>query len=361
MDRGAAIAMKVYQWTLWLFIGMNESCNATHLEWEQDVLQDMASASTNGSVYNAEHHPYAVLGLSEGANEDEVKKAYKKLALKYHPDKQAESKRESTRALFEAVTRAYEILTDPSAKQALDAYVYAQQQRAQRDSQRDAQRRKFAEELQRREREAHERDAETAARERFAAELERLRKRWRQQQQQQQEEESAAGRAQKGTATAAKRKHSDTVSDEQKRRSVKVHWDIAGGVATSVSVDELTSLFSSFGGVDDVLIRHTNGKQGSALIVMQSEQAAHAATTIGVLVSDSGYNLRISMPISNSKNAKTERDATERKPHEGTDTIGTGSAPASHANAQARSHGEFESEVLAKLRSAKKQQNAHVA
>ncbi|WWO98958.1 MAG: molecular chaperone DnaJ [Candidatus Dasytiphilus stammeri] len=66
---------------------------------------------------------YQILGVSKSADEREIKKAYKRLAMKYHPDrnpgnKQAESK-------FKEIKKAYEILTDPEKKAAYDQYGHA--------------------------------------------------------------------------------------------------------------------------------------------------------------------------------------------------------------------------------------------
>lgn len=67
---------------------------------------------------------YEILGVSKSADEREIKKAYKRLAMKYHPDKNQDNKVESE-AKFKEVKEAYEILTDPQKKAAYDQYGYA--------------------------------------------------------------------------------------------------------------------------------------------------------------------------------------------------------------------------------------------
>jgi molecular chaperone DnaJ len=63
---------------------------------------------------------YEVLGVSKGASESEVKKAYRKLALKYHPDKNPDD--ESASEKFKEAAEAYEVLSDPQKKQRYDQF-----------------------------------------------------------------------------------------------------------------------------------------------------------------------------------------------------------------------------------------------
>lgn len=55
---------------------------------------------------------YEVLGVTRDATTVEIKKAFKKLALSYHPDKVPEEEREVAEAKFKEISQAYEILSD---------------------------------------------------------------------------------------------------------------------------------------------------------------------------------------------------------------------------------------------------------
>ena len=63
---------------------------------------------------------YEILGVQKNASDDEIKKSYRKLAMKYHPDRNKDDK-ESERKFKEA-TAAYEALKDPERRAAYDQY-----------------------------------------------------------------------------------------------------------------------------------------------------------------------------------------------------------------------------------------------
>ena len=68
---------------------------------------------------------YEVLGVPRNAGDDEIKKAYRKLAMKYHPDRNQGDAAKEAEAKFKEVKEAYEMLSDPQKKAAYDQYGHA--------------------------------------------------------------------------------------------------------------------------------------------------------------------------------------------------------------------------------------------
>jgi len=68
----------------------------------------------------AQRDYYEVLGIQKGASADEIKKAYRKLAVKHHPDKEG-----GDEAKFKEATEAYEVLKDTTKRQRYDQFGHA--------------------------------------------------------------------------------------------------------------------------------------------------------------------------------------------------------------------------------------------
>ena len=66
---------------------------------------------------------YEILGISKGASSSEIKKAYRKKAIEFHPDKNPGDKK--AEANFKKAAQAYEILSDPQKKSQYDQFGHS--------------------------------------------------------------------------------------------------------------------------------------------------------------------------------------------------------------------------------------------
>ncbi len=66
---------------------------------------------------------YEVLGVNRDASDDDIKKSYRKLAMKFHPDRNPDNPK--SEAQFKEAKEAYEVLCDPQKRAAYDQYGHA--------------------------------------------------------------------------------------------------------------------------------------------------------------------------------------------------------------------------------------------
>ncbi|GMI52924.1 hypothetical protein ScalyP_jg332 [Parmales sp. scaly parma] len=87
------------------------------LLWTATFLVQSASTSSP-SLYSA-------LGVKKSATQPEIKKAYRRAALRCHPDKVPPERRDDAEKKFKRVAKAYEILGDESKRKTYDMYALA--------------------------------------------------------------------------------------------------------------------------------------------------------------------------------------------------------------------------------------------
>ncbi len=68
---------------------------------------------------------YEVLGLNKNATSDEIKKAYRNLALKYHPDRVSADRKKEAEERFKEISEAYEVLIDPQKRSNYDQFGHS--------------------------------------------------------------------------------------------------------------------------------------------------------------------------------------------------------------------------------------------
>eukprot|EP00241_Pyramimonas_parkeae_P022734 CAMPEP_0114294992 /NCGR_PEP_ID=MMETSP0059-20121206/10429_1 /TAXON_ID=36894 /ORGANISM="Pyramimonas parkeae, Strain CCMP726" /LENGTH=208 /DNA_ID=CAMNT_0001416821 /DNA_START=77 /DNA_END=699 /DNA_ORIENTATION=+ len=77
--------------------------------------------ATRAFSASASSDPYDMLGVSRGANPDEIKKAYRREALKWHPDRHQGPEKAAAEERFKKITQAYQTLSEPGGRRAYDA------------------------------------------------------------------------------------------------------------------------------------------------------------------------------------------------------------------------------------------------
>lgn len=249
---------------------------------------------------------YALLDISPASTESEIRRAYRRTALKYHPDK-ISNPTQADIDKFHNLQIANDVLSDPDLKQLYDNTREARLRKQRERDQLDAARRAMVDDLERREREGAQqrgvkRSFDTTDEAKLAAEMERCaadgRRRRREaaekMQKERDEEVKAAERAEEEARLAADRSGQKVDRSQEKNydeleRSVKVLWEREEGKDTDV--EWLKGLFGRFGKIQGTFMlkdkkKRVEGKKnkvtfGTGVVVYESIVSAHAAVLDG--------------------------------------------------------------------------------
>lgn len=95
------------------------------------ILRCVATADNEPAADESDDHYYQVLGVPQTCAKNEIKSAYRKLALEHHPDKNPHRKEEATKK-FEKVSEAYEVLADNKQRKVYDKLGHSEFQARRR-------------------------------------------------------------------------------------------------------------------------------------------------------------------------------------------------------------------------------------
>lgn len=270
---------------------------------------DLKSHATSNA-----HDFYALLDISPASTESEIRRAYRRTALKYHPDK-ITNPTQSDIDRFHLLQIANDVLSDPAVRQLYDNAREARVRKQREHDLMDAAKRKMKDDLERRERAGAapgpgqrgvkrawgatadgedaeeklareiERIAEDGRRRRREAE-EKLRKEVEEDERRLREEEEAKQRAQDRSSKRVDRSHEGGTNVPEQERAVKVRW-LREGRGLDLDKDRLLALFASFGSIESVLVLKDRRQRigdlkekrtvASGVIVFASIVSAHTA------------------------------------------------------------------------------------
>lgn len=247
-------------------------------------MDDLKSHAVNASA-----DFYELLGVEPTASESEVRRAYRKTALKYHPDKNAG--KPDVIEKFHLLQIAYDVLSDPSVKELYDNARRARDEKKARDAAYEGRRKWMKEDLERRESGAFKRKRDEAEEEEaFERELKRLAAdgaRRRKEREEQLRAEMDAEEKEMAEDNAAPTPEAATPNQKMEEidRTIKVRFP-KNEATEHLDKASVQSLFSRFGKIDEVILLDKKIKvEGekhrkpfvNAHIVYKSIASAHTA------------------------------------------------------------------------------------
>lgn len=251
---------------------------------------------------NSSEDFYGLLGISEVAQENEIRRAYRKTALKYHPDKAGTSQEAVNK--FQLIQLAYDLLSDSSVRELYDNARRAKNQKAERDKAYEGRRKWMKADLERREQGgALKRKREDAEAEEFERELTRLaedgRRRRKEHEEKLRREAEEIEREEAEPTVPSAPKTNREVQDID--RSITLRF-LVNDDTNDVGEPEVKAAFERFGPIEAVALRDKKLKIDgqkhrqpckTVLIVYDSVVGAHTAVTDFIKASETDIRLCI--------------------------------------------------------------------
>lgn len=234
---------------------------------------------------------YELLGVTPSSSESDIRRAYRRTALKYHPDKNADNPAAVEK--FHLLQIANDVLSDAEVKALYDNARTVREAKRRQHELFEGKRRQMKEDLERREGGVKRKRAEEeGTQERLEREIKRLAEDGRRRRLERQEMLSRQNLEEQVKADEQQTRAQQPLEPEDRSdeldRSIKVRWAREKeGDGYAIDKDQLSSLFARFGEVENVVVSKDKKKKvdgvkrlvATAFIVFHSMLGAHAAVT----------------------------------------------------------------------------------
>uniref|UniRef100_A0A0M3IF30 DnaJ homolog subfamily C member 17 n=1 Tax=Ascaris lumbricoides TaxID=6252 RepID=A0A0M3IF30_ASCLU len=289
-------------------------------------------------------NPYEILGVDKDSSDAQIVKAFRKAALKWHPDKNPDRK-QFAQEMFLKISRALEILTDVAARAAYDHVCAAKSARkiyVQRRTQQESEsRRKLREELERREASGYAaQQDELRAQAQLQKEIERLRKEGSEMLRRERENIEREIHRKRDAFMAAATSSSDAEYSEAEAR-LRLKWK-RGLNDSDYDETELRRIFGKYGRISALVMSSSN--KGSAIIEFcNAKDALKAENEIG----DPKNPLRISWVSTRPDPESLNSSIGESNSQQASAQLNKPAVGVSYTSAS--QFADFEAEILAKM------------